>query len=121
MSFGPFIESKYQTAGGSICAIRVQPETTQLEIGGILNGPPAGAIDSDRGVSASGKRSILHWTARRVGVRVTDGAGPYAQNTVHYIPVLEPTTYQSYVTPRGKTGTYNGSAVVVIGGSPERP
>lgn len=121
MSYGPFIESKYETNGGSICSIRVQPETTQLVIDGVTNGPPAGAVDSERGVSASGKRSILHWTARRVGLRVTDGAGPYAENTVHYVPVLEPVTYQGYVSPRGKVGTYNGSAVIVIGGAPERP
>jgi hypothetical protein len=121
MSYGPFIESKYETNGGTVCAIRIQPETEGLTIDGIVNGPPAGAIDSARGVSASGQRSILHWTARRVGLRVTDGAGPYAVGTVHYVPVLEPTTYQGYVSPRGKTGTYNGSGVVVIGGSPERP
>lgn len=120
MSFGPFVDTRYETAGGSVHAIRVQPETISLEIDGISNGPPAGNIDSERGVSASGRRSTLFITARRVGLRVTGGGGPYEEGTVHYVPVLEPATFQSYVLPKNKTGTYNGSPVVVIGSSPER-
>ena len=121
MSFGPFIFSKYQSNGGSIHRIRIQPESLTLSINGINNGVPAGDVDNQRGVSASGKRSILFVGARRIGVRVTNNAGPYAEGTVHYVPVMTPNVFQQMIDNRGEAGTYNGSAVVCIGGSPERP
>lgn len=120
MSFGPFITSKYQDNGGGIHSIRIQPETLTLSIGAVDNGVPAGEVDNLRGVSASGKRSILHLGARRIGVRVTNDAGPYAVGTVHYVPVMTPNVFQQMIDLRGSAGTYNGSAVVCIGGSPER-
>lgn len=121
MSVGPFIDAKYQNNGGNVQAIRIQPETLTLNIGGVDNAEPAAEINSPRGVSASGKRSILFTGARRVGIRITGGTAPFAVGTVHYIPVLTPAAFQDMVEPRSQTGTYQGQACVCIGGSPERP
>lgn len=121
MSVGPFIDAKYQRNGGNVQAIRIQPETLTLTIGGTDNTEPAPEINSARGTSASGRRSILFTGARRVGIRITGGTSPFAVGTVHYVPVLTPGNFDDMVEPRNQTGTYQGQACVCIGGSPERP
>lgn len=121
MSTGAFINSKYADNDGNVLSIRLQPETLTLSINGTDNTEPAPEVNSPRGVSASGKQSILFTTARRVGIRITGGTAPFAVGTVHYVPVLTAANYQAMVSPRAQTGTYQSQACVVIGGSPERP
>lgn len=122
MSTGEFVESKYENGlNGAIHPIRVQPETLTLTIDGIVNGAPAGDIDSDLRAFSGSRNRRGAVNARKVGLEIT-AAGPneYLVGSTIYVPVLIPETLGSYLLPSGKTGTYNGASVRVIGSSPER-
>ena len=122
MSTGAFVESRYQNGlNNEIHAIRVQPETLELDIGGVVNAAPVGAINSDLRAFSSSRRRRGAVNARKVGLLVTDG-GPneYEEGSTLYVPVLRPATLASYLLPPNQTGTYNGATVRVIGSSAER-
>ena len=122
MSTGPFEDVGYIANDGStVQSIRIQPETRTLTIGGVANTPSGDLVNNDRGVSASGRRSILFTTARRLNVRVIGiGDSDYTLNEVLSIPWFNPATFLTVTRPRAQEGTYNGADVRVIGSSPER-
>ena len=120
MSAGPFTNSKYESNSGTVYKIRVQPETTALVIGGISNGPPAGAISAEVSAIARGNKRTIGMVARTITLKFTGAPPTDYLGTNVIVPILEPTTFDSYTTPSGKTGVYLGSAVEVVGQSAER-
>lgn len=116
------LNSRYETDssnGGVISPIQVTQPILDCEINSVANAAPAGAINN-RGsaTSSQGKRSA-GINARTVTLKFT-GALPdgYVANSRVRVPVLTPATYASWAQT-GRTGTFRGSAVEVVGFSPE--
>ncbi len=120
MSAGAFINSKYESNSGEIYKIRLQTETTELTIGGIANAAPTGAITAEVSALARGNKRTIGMVARTITLKFTGAAPTNYLGTNVVVPVLNPTTFDDYTTPAGKTGTYLGSAVEVVGQSAER-
>jgi len=122
MSTGEFVAAKYQNGlNGDIHPIRIQPETLGLTIGQIVNGEPAGAIDSDLRAFSSSRNRRGAVNARKVGLEIlTSGPNGYEVGSTIYVPVLIPETLGAFLLPADQEGTYNGATVKVIGSSPER-
>lgn len=120
MSAGEFTSSKYESNGGGIYKIRVQPETLTASIGAVSNGPPAGEVDQEVSARARGNKRQIGTIARTVTFEFT-GAAPtdYSGDNVT-VPVLSPGTFNAWTTPADQTGTYLAVPVKVIGFSPER-
>lgn len=102
MSAGPFILSKYETDGGDIRPIRIQPET--LTVGD--NDPPAAGADGPFVKISGSKRSYgLHprkvTLSRQVGSADYGVAKSYAR-----VVMLTPTAYGEAVI--GSTVAYAG-------------
>lgn len=112
------VGAKYEADDGGIYKIRVQPETTQANIGS-ANAAPAGAVDRQGSVRVGGGNREFGIKARSVTVRFT-GAAPddYVDNPILRIPILTKAVYDAINT--GTTGTYQGVAISVIGKQPER-
>lgn len=120
MSAGDFISSKYESNGGGIYKIRVQPETIDASVGAISNGPPAGAVDQEISAKARGNKREIGVIARTVTFEFT-GAPPTGYNGNNVIvPVLSPDTYDAWTTPADQTGVYLSVPVKVVGQSAER-
>lgn len=119
MSSGAFLATgKYEADDGGIYRIRVQPETVAANIGS-ANAVPAGAVDSTGSVRVGGGNRQIGIKARSVTVRFTETVPEdYAPGQLYRIPILTPAVYDA-IQP-GSTGTYLGSAVVVVGKNPER-
>lgn len=118
MSSGAFTSTFYETNAGNICAIRVQPETLTLTLGGTANAAPSGPADQEASAISQGSRRGIGVNARRVRLRWT-GTVPdgYDGDGIVTVPILQPTLYNSLT--RGTTGTYLGGAVEVAGRTPE--
>lgn len=119
MSAGAFSSTKYESNSGSIYSFRAQPETLAATIAGQANAAPAGDIDQEVSAQVSRGKRTVGMNARTVSLRFT-GALPtgYAGPTVR-IPVLQPSTYDTWTATSKLTGTYLGVAVEVLGQSPE--
>ncbi len=120
MSAGSFVTSRYESNGGGIFKVRVQPETIDAVIGAVSNGPPAGAITQEVSALARGGKRQIGVVARTATLKFTGAkpAGYTGNNAV--VPVLSPDTYDAWTTPAGQTGTYLAAPVEVVGQSPER-
>lgn len=122
MSTGIFLNANYEDNKGDVHAIRIQPETASLVIGGVGNAIPAlpagGLVQPVAQVSGGKNQRGL--TARRIGIRLTAASpeGGYLERGTHYVPWLAPATFPDPALK--ETGIYNGNACVVIGSSPER-
>lgn len=121
MSAGRFTVSRYEAStdnGGGIYAIRVQPETLGLALGGTTNDPPAGA--SNQPINARARKGVREYGvgARAVRLRFT-GTLPdgYSGDEVT-VPVLTPALFAS-ATP-GTAGVYLTVPVAVVSRLPER-
>lgn len=113
MSAGVFTISKYEADSGDIHPIRVQPETIAANLG-TANSAPTAAVDNELFARVGGGNRAYGVRARYATVRFT-GAAPegYAPNTTLKIPVLTEATFDQIV-PGQSTGTYLGSAIVVV-------
>ena len=122
MSTGAFIESRYENGlDGGIHPIRIQPETAQLSIGGTVNAPPAGAIDSELRAFSGSRNRRGAVNARKVGIEITDGGdNGYEVGSVVYVPVLQAANLAAFLIPANQVATYNGATGRVVGSSPER-
>jgi len=101
---------------GNIIAIRVQPETLELDIDG-LNTPPVGAVSiGDLSAKVSGSKRSKGVNARTVTVQFT-GVPPagYAVNGIISLPVL--TAAKFIEINKRQAGTYLGAAIRVAGKS----
>lgn len=119
MSAGNFTRSFYTTDAGAVASIRIQPETLTLSLDGGTNLSPGGPATLPISARVSGSNRGIGLKARTVRFRFT-GAVPegYATNGILTLPVLSQTFYNAINA--GDTGTYLGSAVEVVGKSPER-
>lgn len=119
MSAGEFnTDAKYETRGGGIHRIRVQPETLAAEFNSVVNAVPAGAVNRETSARARGSRKALGVTARKVSVQFT-GALPagYSGDPVE-IPVMTPATFDGILP--GQAGTYLSVPIAVISKTPEQ-
>lgn len=99
MSAGAFIRSFYQTNGGGIARIRLQPETELANIGGTVNDAPAGPPTIATSVKVSKGRREYGISPRKVGFVFDSGQEPddYKAGQIYYVPVLTRTVYDSFV------------------------
>lgn len=120
MSAGDFVNSKYQSDEGGIYGIRVQPETLALTIEGTTNFAPTGAIDQEGLARVSGSRRRIGIKARSVRFRFTAAPpeGGYAAGDILTLPILTQAAYNA-IPRSGGTGTYLGTAIEVVGKSPQ--
>jgi hypothetical protein len=119
MSAGAFENGKYESNGTSgIHAVRVQPETKALTIGGVANAYPAGAIDAKPSAQVGrGKRSI-GINCRTVSIRLTAALTGYKSGSVIVLPWFVPSTFDALTV--GSTGTYLATACEVVGTTAEK-
>jgi hypothetical protein len=120
MSAGSFVIKRYQATADTdnYHPIRIQPETEALEIDGVTNAEPPGAINAYPSAQVSKGRRSIGLNARMVTVRF-DGAGPanyQAQGTIR-LPWLNAATFADI--RRGQSGTYLTQPITVVGVSPE--
>ena len=122
MSSGPFLNTFYGVGDGSVVGnIRIQPETLTVTIDGTANAAVAGPANTERGISASGRRSTLFIGARKINLEVTGGDGSLlAVGETVSVPWLNPATFFGVALPKNQTGTYQGVPVRVVGTSPEK-
>lgn len=114
MSAGKFIRSFYETNGGAIARIRVQPETELATIGGQVNDAPAGPPTVSTTVKVSKGRREYGISPRKVGFVFDPGQEPddYDLGTILYIPVMTRARYDAQAV--GGSMTYlNGTGIVV--------
>lgn len=117
MSAGPFTISRYLADDASVRPIRIQPETLSATLGA-ANAAPAGAVTVNQFAAARKNRRAYGMGARAVRVRFTAAVpSGYGTNQVLSIPILTPTVYNGISV--GTTGTYLGSAVIVVGKTSE--
>lgn len=118
MSAGAFVRSTYQLDNASNAAIRIQPETLALTLGGVANTAPGGAITVPGSASVSRGNRANGINARTVTIVFDTPPAGYKANSPIRLPWLASVSFASLVT--GATGTYLGSPVTLIGKSPER-
>lgn len=114
MSAGAFIRSFYETNGGAIARIRVQPETELAQIGGAPNDAPAGPATVTTTVKVSKGRREYGIGPRKIGVVFDPGEEPddYKLGSVVYVPVLTRASYLAVAV--GDAITYLGGTARVI-------
>lgn len=114
MSAGEFIRSFYETNGGAIARIRVQPETELAQIGGQPNDAPAGPPTVSTTVKVSKSRREYGIGPRKIGFAFDDGEAPVGYDTdqIYYIPVLTRARYDAAVV--GATMTYLGGTGEIV-------
>lgn len=114
MSAGSFIRSFYETNGGAICRVRVQPETELATIGGQVNDAPAGPPTVSTTAKVSKGRREYGIGVRKIGFIFDPGQEPddYKLGSVIYIPVMTRARYDAQVV--GAPVTYlNGTGICI--------
>lgn len=114
---GAFSKTKYETDGGSIVNIKVQPETLAANITD-TNDAPSGSVTAGFPSAAVqlGRREI-GIKARAVSLEFTATLPTGYKGGLVRIPILTKALYDAISV--GSTGTYLGAAVRVVGKSPE--
>jgi len=114
MSAGAFENSFYESDGGTVYAIRVQPETIIAGTNPAATGPATG----EGSASATGGRRRLGVNARRVRINwKTTAPTGYDVNGTLTIPILTPDAYTDL--QKLDEFQYLGNTVVVLGKTPE--
>ena len=120
MSAGKFARARYQgDLATRVYAIRVQPETLLLTIGGTANPSPEGGITESVSAKVSGGRRTTGISARKVRVQFAGENVPagYDPGQTISLPILTPALFNSI--EKGDLGNYLGNAVIVVGKTPE--
>lgn len=106
MSSGQFIRSFYETNGGAIARIRVQPETELFTDGVGPNDAPAGPPTISTTVKVNKAKREYGIGPRKVGFVFDDGQAPtgYEPGNIYYIPILTRAMYDRLVV--GAQATY---------------
>ena len=120
MSAGAFITAFYTTNAGNKVAVRLQPETTQVILGGGTNVPGTGPADSGwpSAVVSKSRRGIgIHPRLATVKFTGTPPTG-YKAGSTYRIVVLNEAVW----TPLGKgsIGQYLGQDIEVVSTTPEK-
>lgn len=117
MSAGEFVRAKYESNSGRVYNIRIQPETQTLAINSVANASPSGPVTEEVSAKVSGSKRSIGMNARTVTLEwATAPPAGYSDGIVRVV-ILQESTYDA-ITP-GATGTYQDSAVIVVGKSPE--
>lgn len=114
MSAGSFVYAKYETNGGAVRPVKVQPET----IIAATNPEGAGTLDGTL-VRVSGSRRKIGLKARSMTLKQNVGAAVagFQPTRTITLPVFTPAAWDALSI--GTDVTYNGSAWEVSGKSPE--
>lgn len=118
MSIGQFTVSRYQNDDGGVHGIRIQPETLTLTLGSSVNTPVADAINEISRAKVSGSRRAYGVHARTVTIKLTAAGASGAVGSVLRLPWLTIGSFSGI--KNDATGTYNGSACIVVGKSAEK-
>jgi len=118
MSAGPFSRSFYETDNGDIAAIRVQPETITLSIGGQANTAPAGPATIPGSATVSRGRRSNGINARLVRVVFETAPTGYKAGSAIALPWLDPGTFAGLNT--NDTVAYLGGTGVLVGKTAEK-
>lgn len=119
MSAGAFSDSYYlSTQLGTVHPIRVQPETIALTLGGQANTAPSGTGAIGPSAQVGGGRRSIGINARTVSIRLTASLAGYKDGSIIRLPWLANSTFAA-LTPKVTTGTYLGTACLLVGKSPE--
>lgn len=114
MSSGKFIRTFYETNGGAVCRIRVQPETELASIGGVVNDAPAGppTISTTAKVSKTSREYGIK--PRRISFAWDAGQEPtgYDEGQLVYIPIMTRAVYDGVVP--GEACTYLAGTGVCV-------
>lgn len=118
MSAGAFLRTFYELDNGDIAAIRVQPETVAMTIGGVQNAAATGpATVPSSAVVSKGRRSRgINARLVRIVFPTTAPAG-YLVNSPIALPWLDPGTFAS-LTPNA-TVAYLGASGILVGRTAE--
>lgn len=118
MAIGTTVLTVYGANNGDKRAIRIQPETLSLTLGGVVNTAPAGPVDTIGRAKVSGSRRSYGAHARKVTIRLT-AAGPSGTvGSIISLPYLDFAKFEGLVD--AAVGTYNTSACALIGKTPEK-
>lgn len=124
MSAGEFANVTYESDGGLIFPIKIQPETETLILATITNVRPTGAVGAGLpSAKVSGSRRSIGVNARLVRFKFTGAIpdGYISTCGVLTLPVLTPAAYAAYVKSTVGTYTLGGTAYPVeyVGKTPE--
>lgn len=124
MSAGEFANSKYESNGGLIFPIKIQPETLGLLINSVTNAEPTNPVGAGLpSAKVSGSRRSIGVNVRKVRFRFTGAIpdGYLAVGGVLTLPVLTSAAYDAYQKSTDGTYTLNGTAYPVefVGKTPE--
>jgi len=117
MSSGAFLRSFYELDNGDIAAIRVQPETVAMTIGGAANTAPAGPATVPSSAVVSRGRRSKGINARLVRVVFPTPPAGYLANSPIALPWLDPGTFAS-LNPNDSV-SYLGASGVLVGKTAE--
>lgn len=112
MSSGQFIRSFYETNGGAVARIRVQPETELASLGGTVNDGAAGPATIQTTVKVNKGRREYGIGPRKVGIVFDTAPTGYEPGNIYYIPVMTRAVYDGVIV--GDTVTYLGSSAEVV-------
>lgn len=115
---GEFDRSKYEATNGDIYAVRVQPETLTLTLGGVANTAPTAAVDQTIRAKVSGSRRSYGIHTRLVTIQLTAAKDGYKDDAVITLPWLKAATFEDLVADA--TGTYDGTACILLGTRAEK-
>lgn len=118
MSSGAFQLSRYVRNNDDVHPIRIQPETLTLTIGGTANAATTGALTSDISAAISKGNRGTGLKPRTITIRFTTAPTGYKQDAPITLPALQEAIWD--LAAKGATGTYQGTAIVVVYKSPER-
>lgn len=118
MAIGAFLTAKYVDNAGETRGIRVKTATTTLVLGGETNDQGTGTTITPPRAKVSGGRRTYGVHARTVTVRLTAAGASGAIGSIIRVPWFKQTAFDGLANDT--TGTYNGSACILVGKSPEK-
>jgi len=120
MSAGAFEIGRYEsTDTGNLHPIRVQPETKALQLEGVTNAYPTETDTVLPSAQVSRGKRALGINARTVTIRLTAALTGYKVDSPITLPwFVDGADFNGF--KRGDTGTYLGTACVVVGTSKEK-
>jgi len=120
MSTGNFLKSKCENVVDTkkIYSLRVQKETTELDVGGTKNSPPTGNVTE--GVKAKVSKSRREFGYRPPILHFEWAAGPPSgyEGEGGSLPLLTKAVYEKAIVPNAK-GKYLNKDINVVSVSPQ--
>lgn len=118
MSSGQFTIAGYSTDNADIVPIRVQPETLTATLGSANASAGSTFAAGFPSAQVSQSKRALGINARTVSIRLTAELEGYKPDSILRVPVMTKARWDAL--GKGSTVTYQGTAGVVVGKSPEK-